>query len=274
MPLYERFKDEAEFREKFVKPLLNRLGYYGVSEQHGTQEFGKDFVFSELHRLGGMRHYAAQVKHEERINQGTSVDGLLSQVRQAFAKPFKRADSPRECHVSAVYVFNSGEITTNAKEQLLSELGRERYGDNVHFLDGERLEALNEWATLQSDANARARLLGLRSALRFIIDVLKEYQEQGKPDLLPLFIQGIELYLSEPVICDEQFIEALLLLRTQLQLIEEVRKILIKYVGDTAALEKNSPGLRNAARNALPLATTLCQKVDAAIEKMKPLGGS
>jgi hypothetical protein len=112
MSLYERFNDETEFRENFVKPLLNRLGYYGVSELHGTQEFGKDFVFSELHRLGGMRHYAAQVKHEKRINQGTSVDELLSQVRQAFAKPFKRADSPRECHVSAVYVFNSGDITT------------------------------------------------------------------------------------------------------------------------------------------------------------------
>ena len=207
MLLYERFKDEAEFREKFVKPLLNRLGYYGVSEQHGTQEFGKDFVFSELHRLGGMRHYAAQVKHEKRINQGTSVDGLLSQVRQAFAKPFKRADSPRECHVSAVYVFNSGEITANAKEQLLSELERERYGDNVHFLDGERLEALNEWATLQSDANARARLLGLRSALRFIIRLLKNIPQQAKPNLEPMFIQGIELYLSEPVNCDDQFLD-------------------------------------------------------------------
>jgi hypothetical protein len=73
MLLYERFKDEAEFREKFVKPLLNRLGYYGVSEQHGAQEFGKDFVFSELHRLGGMRHYAAQVKHEERINASSGI---------------------------------------------------------------------------------------------------------------------------------------------------------------------------------------------------------
>ena len=160
MSLYERFKDEAEFREGFVKPLLNRLGYYGVSEQHGTQEFGKDFVFSELHRLGGMRHYVAQVKHEKTINQGTSVDGLLTQVRQAFAKPFKRGDSPRECHVSAVYIFNSGQVTANAKEQLLRELGFEHYGENVHFLDGERLEALNEWATLQSGANARARLLG------------------------------------------------------------------------------------------------------------------
>src|SRR5438094_3499090 len=104
MSLYERFKDEAEFREKFVKPLLNRLGFYGVSEQHGSQEFGKDFVFSELHRLGGMRHYAAQVKHEGKINQGGAVDELLTQIRQAFSKPFTRADSPREGHVSAVYV--------------------------------------------------------------------------------------------------------------------------------------------------------------------------
>jgi len=274
MSLYERFKDEAEFRENFVKPLLNRLGFYGVSEQHGTQEFGKDFVFSELHRLGGTRHYAAQVKHEASINQGASVDGLLSQVRQAFAKPFKRADSPRECHVSAVYVFNSGEITANARDQLLSELGLERYGDNVHFLDGERLDALNEWATLQTDANARARLLGLRSALRFIIDVLKQYEEQGKPVFQPVFIQGIELYLSEPVVCDDPFIKALFVLWDQLQLIEELRKILIKYVGDTVALEKNSSKLKDAARSALPLARTLCQKVDAAIEKMKPLGGS
>lgn len=60
MSLHQRFRDEAEFCEKFVKPLLNRLGYYGVSEQHGTHEFGKDFVFSELQRLGGMRHYAGR----------------------------------------------------------------------------------------------------------------------------------------------------------------------------------------------------------------------
>lgn len=272
--LYKRFKNEAEFREKFVKPLLNRLGYYGVSEQHGTQEFGKDFVFSELHRLGGMRHYAAQVKHEGRINQGTSVDGLLSQVRQAFARPFKRTDSPRECHVSGVYVFNSGEITTNAKEQLLSELGRERYGDNVHFLDGERLQSLNEWATLQSDANARARLLGLRSALRFNIDVLKEYQLTGKAGYLPLFIHGIELYLSEPVDCTEQLLPSLFTLWQVLQSIEVMRAILIKYPKDTAGLEKNAPTVKEAAQRAIRRATAICRIVDSSIEKMKPIGGS
>jgi len=271
MSLYERFKDEAEFREKFVKPLLNRLGFYGVSEQHGTQEFGKDFVFSELHRLGGMKHYACQVKHEEIINQGTSVDGLLSQVRQAFARPFKRADSPRECHVSAVYVFNSGEITANAKEQLLSELERERYGDNVHFLEGDRLEALNEWATLQNDANARARLLGLRSALRFIIATLDKYQLEGTPDALPMFIQGIELYLSEPVNCDDQLLVSLFKLWQYLQLVEAMRAILIKHPLDAVGLEKNRPGLRQVAKDARTLAIEICQQVDAVIEKLKPL---
>ena len=274
MVLYKRFQDEAEFREKFVKPLLNRLGYYGVSEQHGTQEFGKDFVFSELHRLGGMRHYAAQVKHEEKINQGPSVDNLLSQVRQAFARPFKRADSPRECHVSTVYVFNSGEVTANAKEQLLSALQQERYGDNVHVLDGERLDALNEWATLQTDANARARLIGLRSSLRFIIEVLRGYQDQAKPNPQPLLMQGIALYLSEPVICDEEFIKALFLLWEHLEMIDKVRQMLTKYTGNTGVLAEHLPTLNNAARNALPLATALCQKLDLALEKMKPLGVS
>lgn len=267
MSLYERFKDEAEFREGLIKPLLNRLGFYGVSEQHGAQEFGKDFVFSELHRLGGMRHYAAQVKHEKRINQGTPVDGLLSQVRQAFARPFKRADSPRECHVSAVYVFNSGEITANAKEQLLSELEREHYGDNVHFLDGERLDALNEWATLQSDVNARARLIGLRSALRFIIAALDEYQLEGKPKFQPMFIQGIELYLSEPVNCDDQLLGSLFTLWQHLQRVEAVRKILFNLLDNI----EHTPKLKQVAEDARPLAIEICQKIDAAIEKMKPL---
>jgi hypothetical protein len=271
MLLYERFKDESEFREKFIKPLLNRLGFYGVSEQHGTQDFGTDFVFSELHRLGGMRHYAAQVKHEKRLSQGASVDELLSQVRQAFARPFKRADSPRECHVSAVYVFNSGEITANAKEQLLSDLERERYGDNVHFLDGERLDALNEWATLQSDANARTRLVGLRSALRFIIATLNEYQLEGKPDFRPMFIQGIELYLSEPVNYDDQLLVSLFNLWQQLQAVEVTRQILYKALTDTAGLERNAPMLKQLAQNARTLAIEICQKVDVAIEKMKPL---
>ena len=177
--------------------------------------------------------------------------------------------------MSAVYVFNSGEITANAKEQLLSELERERYGDNVHFLDGERLEALNEWATLQSDANARARLLGLRSTLRFIITTIsRNTAPLGKPDYQPIFIHGIELYLSEPLDCTEQLLPSLFALWQMLQGIEQMRAILIKYPKDIAGWEKNAPGVKDMAQRAIRRATAICQIVDSAIEKMKPIGGS
>ncbi len=167
----ERYENEAGFRDHFVKPLLNRLGFFDVSEQHGVREFGKDFVFSELHRLSGVRHYAAQVKHEKRIAQGASVDSLLSQVKQAFSTPFLLPHSLRPCHVSSVYVFNSGEITDNAKDQLLDELGRERYGDNVHLLEGQRLQSLDQWSSYSNDWDLRRRLSGLRIQLDLNIDI-------------------------------------------------------------------------------------------------------
>jgi hypothetical protein len=75
-----------------------------------------------------VRHYVAQVKHEDKINQGPKVDGLLSQVRQAFSVPFTLPDSPRERYVSAAYVFNSGAITDNAQTYMMNELRKERYG--------------------------------------------------------------------------------------------------------------------------------------------------
>ena len=264
---YEQFKNEADFREAFVKPLLNRLGFYGVSEQL-DKESGKDFVFSELHRLGGIRHYAAQVKHERTIDQGKELDGLVTQVRQAFARPFKRADSPQDCHVSAVYIFNSGEIAADAKEQLLNDLGQARYGDNVHFLDGERLDALNEWAILQSDVNARARLLGLRSALHVIIFDLSEYRIQGKDTLAPVFVHGIESYLAEPANSDTMLLQLLFRLWSLLQGIEELRRI--APIGSELA-KAQVPHIQELAQHALPLSKQILDAVDATIETMNPL---
>lgn len=88
MGRYQEFTNEASFRANFIKPLLNKLGFFLVDEYHGRREFGKDFVFSELHRFGGIRHYAAQVKHERTIGLGKAGDDLLTQINQAFANPF------------------------------------------------------------------------------------------------------------------------------------------------------------------------------------------
>jgi hypothetical protein len=172
--------------------------------------------------------------------------------------------------VSAVYVFNSGAITANAKDQLLSELESEHYGDNVHFLDSERLEALNEWATWQSDANARARLLGLRSTVRAIVFDLETFQLQEKESLRPIFVLGVELYLSEPVNCDDNLLRSLYELWNFLQGIEGIRRL---APPTSKIAQKYLPAIRKLAQDALPLAIEIGQKVDAAIERMKPFGG-
>jgi hypothetical protein len=268
MSLYSKFQNEAHFRREFIRPLLNRLGFHGVAEQHGTQEYGKDFVFSELHRLGGFRHYAAQVKHEETIHQGKAVDDLLSQVRQAFSRPFRRPDSPRECHVSSVYIFNSGSITPNAQEQLLSELQIDRYGDNAHFLDGARLESLNQWSFLQTDTVARARLLGLRATLRAIVWDLRENRAQGKEMLAPLYVRGLESYLGEPVNCDDQLLGSLHGLWLSLQAIETLRRM---HTPTSKNAQELLPKIASLAQEVLPEAQEACRKVEAALERMKPL---
>jgi hypothetical protein len=86
-----------------------------------------------------------------------------------------------------------------------------------------------------------------------------------------MFIQGIELYLSEPVNCDDQLLVSLFKLWVHLQAVEVKRKILFEHLTDTIGLEKNAPNLKQRARDARTLAIEICQRVDAAIEKMKPL---
>ena len=146
----------------------------------------------------------------------------------------------------------------------MSELGRERYGDNVHFLDRERLEALNEWATLQSDTNARARLVGLRSALRAIILDLETFHIQEKESLRPIFVLGIGLYLSEPASCDDNPIGSLFGLWNLLQGIEGFRRLALPTSKNA---QRFLPAIKKLAQDALPSAVEICQKVDAAIEK-------
>ena len=203
MSLYEQFSDEALFRQNFVRPLLNKLGFFLVADYHGQREFGKDFVFSELHRFGGIRHYAAQVKHMRTIGLGKTVDELVTDMNQAFANPFTLPDSPTEAYISSFYVFNSGRITNEAKDDLIQRIRRTSYAGNVYFLDGDRLDSLNKWATFQNDQNLRSRLSGLRNQLIINIiiwnSVIKDTERERFGEARGPILAGIEAFLSSPI---------------------------------------------------------------------------
>jgi hypothetical protein len=78
--------------------------------------------------------------------------------------------------------------------------------------------------------------------------------------------------LSEPVNYDDQLLASLFTLWEMLQYLEAMRQILIKHPGDTIGLKENAPKVKKSSETALRIAIEICQKVNAAIEKMKPLG--
>jgi hypothetical protein len=200
--LYDKFENEAAFRSVFVRPLLTRLGYVGISELHGQNEFGKDFVFAELTPFDVFKYHAAVVKHEPTINQSSIIlANSFSQIRQAFRVKFTISDSPAEHRISSVYFFNSGKITDHAKAYFRAELDRCDFGDNVHIFDGERLQQLDLTATIHDSRQYLPRLQGLRNEIRLNLKIWNShYSTVGGPnyDARSSLTRAMEDYLVAP----------------------------------------------------------------------------
>jgi len=212
MSLYDRFRETKEegFRDNFIRPLLIQMGYLGISNKHGSQEFGKDYVFSELDGFGQFRHLIVQAKHEETINQGRKVDDLLSQVKQCFYVPYTLPSAPtEERYVSAVYVFNTGEITPNAETQIRHALPREM-ASNTRIFSGNQLEAIANVEHYRQTRHIRERLSALKRQLEVNIHIWTSLRSGIDPqsadqtfDVRGPILHGIEEFLSLPILPTE-----------------------------------------------------------------------
>jgi hypothetical protein len=274
MSLYEEYANEASFRDGFVRPLLNKMGFFLVTELHGSREFGMDFVFSELHRFGGMRYYAAQVKHEQAIRQGVKLEELYTQIMQAFAHSFTLTDSPGEKHVSAVYVFNSGEITVNAKDDIIARMRKQNYGENVYFLDGKRLSDLNRWSSYSLDRYVRNRLLGLKNQLtlnQIIWESVRRYAlQQDDAEVRGSLLHGIEQFLSEPSMTDFISMNEMTILWQEARIIDSISSTSRMAVA-VEWRNKHHPLLSDVCTLAIERAARLIVYIDIALENLKPL---
>lgn len=275
--LYGRYADEDEFRRQFVMPLLTRFGLSGVSLTHGQREFGKDFVFAELSRFGFVKYSASQVKHLESItqNQHSVIDGLLAQIKQAFTVSFRVPDSPRDCHVSSVYVFNSGAITDGAREVIRSALIRENFGDNVHVFDGARLSALDQYAAFSADRDLRPRLQGLRTQLQLNIQIWTAIR-----DKLPEFsdargsiLAALESYLTAPVLSETIRVGDVAEIWQRARILDAIcarhRAITLRADDIKARDAELAQGVLDLL---LPKARELIEACDRALSQLVPLG--
>jgi hypothetical protein len=276
MSLFSNFENEALFRSDFVRPLLNKLGFFLVTDYHGRREFGKDFVFSELHRFGGVRNYAAQIKHEKKINLGKMIDDLLTDVHQAFSNPFTLPDSKNEVYISALYIFNSGGITVEAKDDLINRLRKAQFGENVYLLNGERLDSLNRWATFQNDQNVRQRLSGLRNQLYINIKIWTSIKENVKnkrvSEARGSFLSGSEAFLSSPLFPETISENDIMQLWQIGRIIDSICKRYILGVRVSEEIRNNDfIRLNECLDKAMLYASQIIQSIDKVLTDLKPL---
>jgi hypothetical protein len=161
------FKDEAEFRVKWVAPFLNKLGYILVNHIHGTSEQGRDFFFADFDRFEHRRFYAAQVKIGSIGAGKAELDSLLNQVSRSFTVKLRFHKEADEKHVSAVYIMASGSISREAREYISDWCKRQHFGENVYYLDGDTLERLEKYAFQRIDSDLRNQFIGILNECQY-----------------------------------------------------------------------------------------------------------
>ncbi|CAM1333003.1 hypothetical protein [Tenacibaculum aestuariivivum] len=132
-PEYE--KNESLFSTEIVNTLLNKLNYDNVIYNHGVKEYGKDFIFSEIDRLGLTKYTAIQVKAGNlRGNVKSDIDEILAQADDAFSMPFSLLGSSNKLYISTFIILISGKFTDNAKDKIAEKIEKKLIG-NIFFID-------------------------------------------------------------------------------------------------------------------------------------------
>jgi hypothetical protein len=120
------------------------MGFLAVRYTHGTQEYGKDFTFSELTKFGELRHYGLQAKAGNISGKVNSqIDEILGQINDAFSMPYYELGSKDARYISVFMVAISGSFTENAKQKLVEKIPKGAIG-SVYFIDKEKILELVE----------------------------------------------------------------------------------------------------------------------------------
>lgn len=200
MPLPE-FTTEAEFREQWIGPLLTRLSFIHVVHTHGEGEQGKDFIFADFDRFEHLRFYAVQAKLGDIGAGDVELQKLLGQVERSFRVRIRDRKGAEDRRVSAVYVMASGRISARAREYISEHCRSAIYGENVYFLDGDRLDQINRSVQHRSDAETRSKLLALGAELfsnRMTLNALTAAYSTDRDAFGPLRVSSLERFLSSP----------------------------------------------------------------------------
>jgi hypothetical protein len=158
------YANEDDFIQRFLIPLLNRLGFFTVVNYHGVQEYGRDLIFAEIDRFGHIRYHGLQAKYESSIGKSDS-HGLVQDCLESFANPFKHPQTGASERISTFYAVNGGDISEPASTHFFNSLTQ--FGGNVRLVDGKSLVALDRQIAFSRHESIRELLTGLLLEVRF-----------------------------------------------------------------------------------------------------------
>ena len=170
------YSDEKDFVNRFVIPLLQRLGFSIVVNYHGSHEFGKDIVFGQIDQFGHVVYFGLQAKFVQSISLN-AIEDLINDAKQAFNNPFDHPQTGEKQRISVFYAVNAGSFSSQAKTNFFNALSRP-YGGMVRLLDGEALLNLDRWAASTRGQESIEKLVGLLIEIHFNTQNILKLVEQ------------------------------------------------------------------------------------------------
>jgi hypothetical protein len=99
-PELAAYSDENDFVQRFLVPLLGRLGFGIVVNHHGQSEAGMDLILGEIDRFAHVRYHGIQAKFENSIGKSAS-HGLVQDATEAFADEFTHPQTGAKHRIGA-----------------------------------------------------------------------------------------------------------------------------------------------------------------------------
>lgn len=119
------FKDEKDFTFRLVMPWLKSKGYQDVRYIGGTDEYGRDVIFSKEKLDGEKEWFGVQVKYGKIKGKHVGkydIQELISQAKTAITTPLPIEQGKSEVKISEVIILTNESVTRQAKTILRAGL--------------------------------------------------------------------------------------------------------------------------------------------------------
>jgi predicted AAA+ superfamily ATPase len=123
---------EHDLKQILIK-LFESMNFLEVTDNHGTQEFGKDIVFYEDNKLHQAIWYACVVKAKDIYQK--DFEDVSRQINECFRKSYP-SHSKGHVRINKVMVITNYSFKDNAKSQIADLLDDSKHAEKITYWDG------------------------------------------------------------------------------------------------------------------------------------------